>query len=62
MTTKRLRSKEAAPGTLLHPDFEYVPSRSTDIRKTFARIREAQRKAVVVTNAHVVTLKRKVQS
>lgn len=61
MTTKRLRSKEAAPGTLLHPDFEYVPSRLTDIRKTFARVREAQRK-VIVSSTHVVSFKKKAQS
>lgn len=27
------------PKTLLDPDFKYVPSNKTDLRKTFARIR-----------------------
>ena len=31
--------------SLLDPSFKYVPAASTDIRKTFARIRREQAKA-----------------
>jgi hypothetical protein len=31
--------------SILDPSFRYVPSSSTDLRKTFARVREEMRKA-----------------
>lgn len=31
--------------TILDPDFKYTPSHSTDLRKTFTRIRREQREA-----------------
>lgn len=31
--------------SILDPSFRYVPAASTDLRKTFARIRREQRKA-----------------
>lgn len=33
------------PKSILDPSFRYVPSTSTDIRKTFARVRRQQRQA-----------------
>ena len=31
--------------SILDPSFQYVPSASTDVRKTFARVRREMRKA-----------------
>jgi hypothetical protein len=31
--------------SILDPDFRYVPSTSTDLRKTFARVRREMRRA-----------------
>lgn len=33
------KPKRPLPPSIMDPDFRYVPSNSTDIRKTFARIR-----------------------
>jgi hypothetical protein len=38
-------------------DFRYVPAAKTDIRKTFARIRAEQKKAVEERNTKVTKLR-----
>lgn len=40
--------KEKPIGGLLDERFKYVPAASTDIRKTFARIREQQKKGNIL--------------
>jgi hypothetical protein len=44
------RPKEQAMKSLLDPSFKYVPSVSTDLRRTFARVRkqQAQQRVTVV--------------
>jgi hypothetical protein len=45
------------------PDFRYTPAASTDLRKTFARVRREQRREqerVAAPAANVATLRRKV--
>jgi hypothetical protein len=44
--------------TILDPTFRYVPSRDTDIRKTFERIRRERGAAARVPRDTVVPLKR----
>ena len=44
--------------TILDPAFRYVPSRDTDIRKTFERIRRERGAAARVPRDTVVPLKR----
>ena len=34
--------------SILDPEFKYVPSQKTDIRKTFARIKAEQKKATKI--------------
>jgi len=44
--------------TIFDPTFRYVPSRETDIRQTFERIRREREAAARGTRATVVPLKR----
>ena len=44
--------------TILDPTFRYVPSRDTDIRKTFERIRREREAAASGARDTVVPLKR----
>jgi hypothetical protein len=49
--------------SILHPDFKYTPAASTDIRKTFARLRREAKAREQADQAEAVskvrTLKRK---
>lgn len=45
--------------SILDPKFKYTPSVNTDIRKTFARVRQEQRRETARETARVVTPIRK---
>lgn len=42
------KKKPQPPRSILDPDFQYVPACRTDIRQTFARVRERMAQRVVV--------------
>lgn len=45
--------------SILDPSFKYVPSASTDLRKTFARVRREQAQAKAAPPVNVAPIKRK---
>lgn len=45
--------------SILDPAFRYVPSTSTDLRKTFARVRREQRQAAEERTKKVAQLPKK---
>jgi hypothetical protein len=46
--------------SILDPAFKYVPAASTDLRKTFARVRREQAKVAEEAKIKVTPLKRNV--
>lgn len=43
--------------SILNPAFRYVPSVSTDLKRTFARVREEQREAAALQAAEIAKRK-----
>lgn len=44
--------------SILDPSFRYVPSASTDLRKTFARVRREQQKAAEAAKVPTIAIVR----